>query len=162
MLRNPFPGPGYLHRSIYRRDDPYRSGTTDPWPSIAPGDSKPAKRVKTRILDVVEKLGDTVAILPLDPRSDLSRFRCFMLAPNGTPIQDYILSLHIGFPVEVLLPPKICFESKVWHPKVNIETGMICGTDSVPWLTGLDTTLASIQSLLTTRVSSEDWGAMLF
>lgn len=89
---------------------------------------------------------------------DLSRFRGIMLGPKDTPIEDYILFLHIGFPTDPFLPPKIFFENKVWHPKVKIDTGYICGTDSLSlWNVSLENMIASIQALLTARIMREDW-----
>lgn len=95
---------------------------------------------------------------------DFSRFRGIMLAPKDTPIEDYILFLHIGFPTAYpFLPAKIFFENKVWHPKVNIDTGYICGTDSssLPLTLSLENMIASIQALLTARIMREDWGGIV-
>lgn len=114
-----------------------------------------------QIRGVVENLGDTVAIMPLDPM-DLSRLRGIMLAPKGTPIEDYILFLHIGFPTDPFLPPKIYFESKVWHPKVKIDDGYICGADDFSVnRVRLENMLASIQALLSARPPRKDWSGIV-
>ena len=154
MLRNPFPDSRYL-----RGSGPYGIlSKDDSWPPILPS-SRPGQRVMKRILGVVENLSDTVAIMPLDPM-DLSRFRGIMLGPKDTPIEDYILFLHIGFSTDLFLPPKIFFENKVWHPKVKIDTGYICGTDSFSLShVSLENMIASIQAMLTARIMREDWSS---
>ena len=102
MLRNPFPHSRYF---LNLSSGPYGiSSKDDSWPPILPS-SRPGQRVMKGIRGVVENLSDTVAIMPLDPM-DLSRFRGIMLGPKDTPIEDYILFLHIGFPTDPFLPPK--------------------------------------------------------
>lgn len=160
MLRNQFPSSVYLgsfggaYSSHCRVDDWHF------WPPIAPSSSS-AKYVMKQILGVVENLSDTIAIMPLDPM-DLSCLRGIMLAPTDTPIENYVLFLHIGFPTDRNLPPKIYFENKVWHPKVNIDTGYICGTDNLSVAhISLENMLASIQAMLSARIRREDWPSIV-
>ncbi|OQR94789.1 ubiquitin-conjugating enzyme E2 [Thraustotheca clavata] len=72
--------------------------------------------------------------------------------PEGTPYEGgtFVLEINIpkSYPFE---PPKVRFETKVWHPNVSSQTGAIC-LDVLkdawsPALT-IKTTLLSIQALL--------------
>ncbi|KDO32440.1 hypothetical protein SPRG_02917 [Saprolegnia parasitica CBS 223.65] len=72
--------------------------------------------------------------------------------PEGTPYANGTFVLEINIPKTYPFePPKVRFETKVWHPNVSSQTGAIC-LDVLkdawsPALT-IKTTLLSIQALL--------------
>ena len=91
-----------------------------------------------------------VALMFLD---DLTNLRGIIMAPAGSPIENYILFLDIKIPPEYpFKPPKVQFKNKVWHPKIRYTNGDICLDLLSPecWIrrTSLETILLSIQALL--------------
>lgn len=90
-----------------------------------------------------------VALMPLDP-TNLQELRGIIMAPPGSPMENYILSLDVRIPDEYPLnPPKVQFKNKLWHPKIEDTNGNIC-LDPGNWRpsTSLETFLVSIQMLL--------------
>lgn len=94
------------------------------------------KRLKWELYETINHGEDkTIAVCPIDlsPRvtlsssSDEPRLRGLILAPEGAPMENYILSvsirIHTDYPFK---PPRICFENKVWHPRVRLSDGAIC------------------------------------
>ena len=51
----------------------------------------------------------------------------YMLAPEGSPMKDYILSFKVEVPGEFpFKAPKYAFEHELWHPKINKTMGNVC------------------------------------
>ena len=93
-----------------------------------------------------------VALMPLDP-TNLQELRGIVMAPPGSPIENYIIFLDIWLPDEYpFRPPKVQFKNKVWHPKIRDTDGDICLVLLLPewWRLHikLETLLLSIQMLL--------------
>ena len=117
-----------------------------------PGDRK----VIHWLCELAEGTDKIVAVKPYndDDVSDLSRLRVIMLAPKGSPgIEDYILYLNVdnldSLPQK---PPRITFESAIWHPRIRLQTGEICLNILWPeyWKPyfNLEIVLVAIQSVL--------------
>ena len=92
-----------------------------------------------------------VALMPLDP-TNLLELRGIIMAPPGSPIEGYILSLNVTIPPTFPWnPPKVCFKNKVWHPKID-KSGRISFSplSQQEWkpATSLETVLVSVQMLL--------------
>lgn len=112
------------------------------------------KRVIHELREIADgKEGEKfVALMPLDP-TNLQELRGIIMAPPGSPMENYILFLDIWLPDEYpFRPPKVQFKNKVWHPKIQDTDGAICLACIQPecWLprTSLETVLVSIQMLL--------------
>ena len=112
------------------------------------------RRVKLHLREIADgKEGEKfVALMPLDP-TNLLKLRGIIMAPPGSPMENYILFLDIQPPFEYpFKPPKVHFKNKVWHPKIRNTDGAICLDCISPeyWCPRiqLETILVSIQMLL--------------
>ena len=90
--------------------------------------------VLRRLLGQIEAIerGTTLPIcLTFYPEVGSLRFpiclKGYMLAPEGLPMKDYILSFKVEVPREFpFKPPKYIFEHKLWHPKIDQTKGNVC------------------------------------
>ncbi|DAZ93826.1 TPA: hypothetical protein N0F65_009334 [Lagenidium giganteum] len=94
------------------------------------------------------------------PRGDsLEHLIGTIYGPPGTPYAGGIFHLEITIPSKYPFePPKIRFDTKVWHPNVSSQTGAICldilKDQWSPALT-IKTALLSIQALLSAAEPSD-------
>ncbi|KMZ79714.1 hypothetical protein PVIIG_00988 [Plasmodium vivax India VII] len=84
--------------------------------------------------------------------SNISEWVGFIKGPSGTPYEDGHFILDITIPNDYPYnPPKIKFNTKIWHPNISSQTGAICldvlKNEWSPALT-IRTALLSIQALL--------------
>ncbi|ANQ08917.1 Ubiquitin-conjugating enzyme [Plasmodium coatneyi] len=84
--------------------------------------------------------------------SNISEWVGFIKGPSGTPYEDGHFILDITIPNDYPYnPPKIKFQTKIWHPNISSQTGAICldvlKNEWSPALT-IRTALLSIQALL--------------
>ena len=50
-----------------------------------------------------------------------------LLGPPGTPYEGGVFKLEIRIPSKYPFePPKMRFETKIWHPNISSQTGAIC------------------------------------
>ena len=113
-------------------------------------------RMRKELHDIISGVDKTIAIKPVELNGKTWYLRGLILAPEGTPMENYVLSLSIkineNYP---FTQPAIAFENKVWHPCVDFKTGELCIFDpfcpsSNVWKRyfTLETCLASIQDML--------------
>jgi len=84
--------------------------------------------------------------------SELTHWKGVIAGPQGTPYQGGTFYVDIEIPKNYpFVPPKMRFETKVWHPNVSSANGAICldilKNEWSPALT-LRTALLSLQALL--------------
>ena len=84
---------------------------------------------------------------------DFCHFIGYIKGPDDSPYTGGVFKLHIELPLDYpFVPPKIKFDTKVWHPNVSSITGVICldvlSTEWSPAFT-IRTALLSILALLT-------------
>merc|ERR1712227_562205 len=83
---------------------------------------------------------------------DLSHWKGTLKGPEGTPYEGGIFIVDIRLDADYPYnPPKMKFDTRVWHPNVSSQTGAICldilKSEWSPALT-IRTTLHSLQALL--------------
>lgn len=83
---------------------------------------------------------------------NLNCWKGYLKGPKGTPYEGGNFVLDIRIPPDYPYnPPKIQFETKIWHPNISSQTGAICldilKNEWSPALT-IRTALLSIQALL--------------
>jgi len=79
-------------------------------------------------------------------------WRGTLKGPSGTPYEGGIFSIDIRLPPDYpFVPPKMKYETKIWHPNISSETGAICldilKNEWSPALT-VRTALISLQALM--------------
>jgi len=84
--------------------------------------------------------------------NNYSTWRGFITGPQGTPYEGGKFAVTIDIPDKYpFVPPKMRFETKVWHPNISSANGAICldilKNEWSPALT-LRTALLSLQALL--------------
>lgn len=109
------------------------------------------KRLGKEIQDVQQDTHSNI-VLTLDNPADMTRLKGTFTGPSETPYEGgtYIVDIHI--PAEYpFQPPKMKFDTKIWHPNISSVTGAIClDTLSTAWspILTLKSALLSLQSLL--------------
>ncbi|KNC80076.1 ubiquitin-conjugating enzyme (huntingtin interacting protein 2) [Sphaeroforma arctica JP610] len=59
--------------------------------------------------------------------NNMDQLRGFIKGPKDTPYSEGTFELGITIPpMYPFVPPKVKFETKVWHPNVSSQTGAIC------------------------------------
>eukprot|EP00930_Biecheleria_cincta_P045247 TRINITY_DN31190_c0_g1_i1.p2 TRINITY_DN31190_c0_g1~~TRINITY_DN31190_c0_g1_i1.p2 ORF type:complete len:205 (-),score=40.18 TRINITY_DN31190_c0_g1_i1:11-625(-) len=84
---------------------------------------------------------------------DLRHWKAWIKGPEGTPYVGGIFHIDVVIPDDYpFSPPKMKFDTKIWHPNMSSQTGAICldvlGKEWSPALM-IRTALLSIQTLLT-------------
>ena len=108
------------------------------------------RRVTCELREIADgKEGEKfVALMPLNHQ----KLRGIIMAPPGSPMENYVLFLDIWLDEYPFKPPKVQFKNKVWHPKIRDTGGDICLALISPFCwqpwTSLETVLLSIQMLL--------------
>eukprot|EP00930_Biecheleria_cincta_P027467 TRINITY_DN19297_c0_g2_i1.p1 TRINITY_DN19297_c0_g2~~TRINITY_DN19297_c0_g2_i1.p1 ORF type:complete len:207 (-),score=50.29 TRINITY_DN19297_c0_g2_i1:228-848(-) len=83
---------------------------------------------------------------------DLTKWKAMLKGPEGTPYAGGHFEIDIQIPADYPYnPPKMKFDTKIWHPNISSQTGAICldvlGKEWSPALT-IRTALLSIMALL--------------
>eukprot|EP01138_Halocafeteria_seosinensis_P005446 gb/GECG01005567.1/.p1 GENE.gb/GECG01005567.1/~~gb/GECG01005567.1/.p1 ORF type:complete len:207 (+),score=16.19 gb/GECG01005567.1/:1-621(+) len=130
------------------------------------GAARRNKRIQ-RELEVLESNPDPDArvwIVPKDSGDD-TKLRGFLIGPKDTPYEDGEFTVDIQIPEDYpFKPPKMKFETYVWHPNVSSQTGAICldilKDQWSPALT-LKTALMSLAALLSAPVPDDPQDAQV-
>eukprot|EP00541_Cyclophora_tenuis_P012007 CAMPEP_0116575406 /NCGR_PEP_ID=MMETSP0397-20121206/19939_1 /TAXON_ID=216820 /ORGANISM="Cyclophora tenuis, Strain ECT3854" /LENGTH=195 /DNA_ID=CAMNT_0004104293 /DNA_START=18 /DNA_END=605 /DNA_ORIENTATION=+ len=107
----------------------------------------------TKELAEVGKDDKTSGVRALPVNSDNPRqLKGTIQGPSGTPYEGGVFTINIDVPKQYPFePPKMKFETKIWHPNISSQTGAICldilKDQWSPALT-IKTALLSLQALL--------------
>lgn len=102
-----------------------------------------------------EKNNDTLSVYLKNPaNNDYSHWKACIKGPSDTPYEGGLFTIDIIIPSQYpFAPPKMKFDTKVWHPNISSQTGAICldilKAEWSPALT-IRTALISLQALLST------------
>jgi ubiquitin-protein ligase len=67
-----------------------------------------------------------VIAVPVVP-GDLRHLKGTIKGPEGTPYEGGLFQVNIEIPKQYPFePPKMKFDTKIWHPNVSSQTGAIC------------------------------------
>mmetsp|Transcript_100284 Transcript_100284/g.259056 ORF Transcript_100284/g.259056 Transcript_100284/m.259056 type:complete len:203 (-) Transcript_100284:307-915(-) len=125
-----------------------------------------AKQIRPRELKRLEKELADIRALSKDSsihadsvNGDLTHWKGSMNGPEGTPYAGGLFIIDIEIPADYPYnPPKMKFDTKIWHPNISSQTGAICldvlGKEWSPALT-IRTALLSIQALLSAPEPSD-------
>jgi ubiquitin-conjugating enzyme (huntingtin interacting protein 2) len=82
----------------------------------------------TKELQEVGKDDKTSGVMasPVTP-GNLRHLKGTIKGPEGTPYEGGVFTVNIEIPKQYPFePPKMKFDTKIWHPNVSSQTGAIC------------------------------------
>lgn len=111
------------------------------------------RRIAKELVDIQEDTDSNIHAQAADG-TDYTHLQASFLGPPDTPYEGGTYIVDIKIPNEYpFRPPEIKFKTKIWHPNISSQTGVICldtlGSAWSPVLT-IKSALLSLQSLLTT------------
>eukprot|EP00933_Yihiella_yeosuensis_P037463 TRINITY_DN31406_c0_g1_i1.p1 TRINITY_DN31406_c0_g1~~TRINITY_DN31406_c0_g1_i1.p1 ORF type:complete len:203 (+),score=38.49 TRINITY_DN31406_c0_g1_i1:179-787(+) len=109
------------------------------------------KRLEKELQDI-RALSTDSSVTADSVNGDLTHWQGVLKGPSGTPYHGGVFKIDIEIPPDYpYSPPKMKFDTKIWHPNISSQTGAICldvlGKEWSPALT-IRTALLSIQALL--------------
>ena len=108
------------------------------------------KRIQKELRDLEKEPPSNCSAGPHN--ADLYHWRGTIMGPPDSPYADGVFWLDIHFPSEYpFKPPKIKFDTKIYHPNINSNGSICLDILSTEWSPALTITkvLLSISSLLT-------------
>merc|ERR1719510_547418 len=113
----------------------------------------------------IGKLGPEAGITAELVAKDFKHWKGYIQGPSDTCYEGGQFAVDIKIPSEYPFePPKMNFDTKVWHPNVSSQTGAICldvlKTEWSPALT-IRTALLSLQALLSTPEPNDPQDAIV-
>ena len=124
--------------------------------------SNEMKQIQDDVDGINRSTGGSMHIFP-SPSSPYD-FQCVLKGPDGSPYDGGVFVLSIDVPVDYpIRPPKLSFDTPIWHPNVHFETGnvhlsLLSSEWSVQWT--LQSTLLMLWSALKDPVLNHERGEM--
>merc|ERR1712071_442501 len=100
------------------------------------------KRLQREIGTLLSSTGqeDNCGIcVEIPDESNMMHIKAYLQGPPDTPYESGLFLLDVNFPTDYpLMPPKINFTTRIWHPNISSVTGAIClDTLSTEWAPAL-------------------------
>eukprot|EP00298_Acanthocystis_sp_HF-20_P004995 c15288_g1_i1.p1 GENE.c15288_g1_i1~~c15288_g1_i1.p1 ORF type:complete len:237 (+),score=84.77 c15288_g1_i1:71-712(+) len=136
----------------------------NPSPQPQPSVSIPETRIAKEITDLKDSTLCGVSAAPINA-NDTTKWKGIIEGPSGTPYEGGKFVVNITLPEQYpFAPPKMKFETRLWHPNVSSQTGAICldilKDQWSPALT-IRTALQSLQALLSAPVPDDPQDAVV-
>lgn len=109
------------------------------------------KRINKELQDLIKDPPSNCSAGPKD-RTDLYQWTGTIMGPADSPFAGGVYKLRIDFPADYpFKPPKVVFETKIYHPNINSGGGICLDILKSEWSPALTVSkvLLSISSLLT-------------
>merc|ERR1719203_330416 len=113
---------------------------------------RPSARIKKELKEIAADGGKSG--ISVEVCGDVTHWKGQIKGPEDSPYEGGIFTIDIVIPSQYpFTPPKMKFDTKVWHPNISSQTGAICldilKGEWSPALT-IRTALLSLQALLST------------
>ena len=108
-----------------------------------------AQRIKKELSDLTEDPPANCSAGPLD--EDIFHWQATLMGPTDSPYEGGVFIMNIKFPPDYpFKPPRITFETKIYHPNINSSGGICLDILKGEWSPALTVSkvLLSICSLL--------------
>eukprot|EP00386_Alphamonas_edax_P010172 GDKI01033054.1.p1 GENE.GDKI01033054.1~~GDKI01033054.1.p1 ORF type:complete len:197 (-),score=74.02 GDKI01033054.1:223-813(-) len=114
--------------------------------------ARETKRLQKELADIQAAAGPNSEVTANMVGDSLNEWKGYIKGPVGTPYDGGHFVVDIKIPADYPYnPPKMKFDTKIWHPNISSQTGAICldilKNEWSPALT-IRTALLSIQALL--------------
>merc|ERR1719219_1275699 len=127
------------------------------------------RRLQREIMDLLNKSATETSscgiCFELPDDNDITKLTAYLQGPRKTPYEKGIFQLSINFQADYpMSPPKIKFNTRIWHPNISSVTGTIClNTLSSEWTPSLSifTSMLSIRALLSDPEPSDPQDAIV-
>ena len=114
------------------------------------------RRLQREIMDLLNKSATETSscgiCFELPDDNDITKLTAYLQGPQKTPYEKGIFQLSINFQSDYpMSPPKIKFNTRIWHPNISSVTGAVClNTLSIDWTPSLSVfaCVLSIRTLL--------------
>jgi len=114
------------------------------------------RRLQREVIDLLNKSASENSscgiCFELPNEDDITKLTAYLQGPQNSPYEKGIFALSVEFPVDYpMSPPKIKFNTKIWHPNISSVTGAVClNTLSSDWTPSLSVfaCMLSIRTLL--------------
>jgi ubiquitin-conjugating enzyme E2 D/E len=108
-----------------------------------------AQRIKKELSDLTEDPPANCSAGPLD--EDIFHWQATLMGPTDSPYEGGVFIMNIKFPPDYpFKPPRVTFETKIYHPNINSSGGICLDILKGEWSPALTVSkvLLSICSLL--------------
>ncbi|KAG9247055.1 ubiquitin-conjugating enzyme/RWD-like protein [Calycina marina] len=123
------------------------------------------RRVAKELADIHSDTQSQILVRSEGDGSDISRLRATFPGPPDTPYEGGTYEINVKIPAEYpFRPPQMVFKTKIWHPNVSSQTGVIClDTLDKAWspVLTIKAALLSVQSLLNSPEAKDPQDAVV-
>merc|ERR1719352_1164511 len=89
--------------------------------------SADVNRIKKELRDCQKDKETSGLEVSVPDEGNLMHWKGTLKGPTGTPYEGGIFKIDIQLPTDYpFVPPKMKYETKIWHPNISSETGAIC------------------------------------